>query len=359
MGSSFHLPRPGASRVAGLAAAASLLAGIGTGLAGGPGAQASTHTYTITNLGGLGGATDGSAINATGEVVGQSYLAQLVKVSPCPTGGDECEVNPAHAVSWTGGKITDLGTLPVPKKGQTFSMQPIAGALAVNRSGDVVGISNGNGFLFHGGQITQVGPPGFGANGINDAGNIVGYLDSHAYLISGGTTTQLPDLATRTTCCNADSQPVGINNNNEIAGDSADGNGDTHAVVWNNGTITDLGTLGGLDSFAYGINNLGQVVGVSMITNSTEGAFLYSGGKMTGLGSFGDNTHPAAINDNDVIVGSSSMGAWVWSNGVFQNLSNLIPPGSGIVLTQATAINGNGQIVAENAGGATFLLTPS
>jgi probable HAF family extracellular repeat protein len=76
-------------------------------------------------------------------------------------------------------------------------------------------------------------------------------------------------------------------------------------VVWTNGTITDLGTLGdsGLNGFAYAINNLGQVAGVSMITNSTEGPFLYSGGKMTDLGS---NFTAAAINDNTVIVGRRS-----------------------------------------------------
>jgi probable HAF family extracellular repeat protein len=344
-----------------MASAAALLVSMGTGLAGGAVAAASTQTYTITNLGGLGGGTYGSAINATGEVAGYSYLAQLVKVSPCPTGGGECELHPAHAVSWIAGKITDLGTLPVPKKGQTFSMQPFSEALAVNRSGDAVGYSNGNGFLFHNGQLTQVGPVGFTATGINDAGNMVGYQGLHAYLISGGTTTQLPDLAgPATTCCNGpDSRPVAINNTNQIAGDSADNNTNTHAVIWSNGTLTDLGTLGGLTSFASGINNLGQVVGVSMITNSTAGAFLYSGGKMTDLGNFGPNTHPAAINDQDVIVGSSSVGAWVWRNGVFQNLNNLIPPGSGVVLNQATAINDNGQIVAENAGGNTFLLTPN
>jgi probable HAF family extracellular repeat protein len=143
----------------------------------------------------------------------------------------------------------------------------------------------------------------------------------------------------------------------QISGDSADGSGGTHAVVWTNGTITDLGTLGdsGLNGFAYAINNLGQVAGVSMITNSTEGPFLYSGGKMTDLGS---NFTAAAINDNTVIVGSSSTGAAVWSNGVL-HLNDPIPPGSGIALDQATAINDNGQIVAETSNGTVFLLTPA
>ena len=72
------------------------------------------------------------------------------------------------------------------------------------------------------------------ANGINDAGNIVGYLSGHAFLDSGGTLTQLPDLAgPGAPCC---SVTVGINNNNEIAGNSdTSTSGGTHAVAWTNG----------------------------------------------------------------------------------------------------------------------------
>ena len=68
-----------------------------------------------------------------------------------------------------------------------------------------------------------------------------------------------------------------------------------------------------------------------------------------------------AVTPAPVIVGQSSLGAWIWSGGVFQNLNNLIPPGSGFTLDNATAINDNGQIVASgsNAQGQehAFLLT--
>jgi probable HAF family extracellular repeat protein len=48
--------------------------------------------------------------------------------------------------------------------------------------------------------------------------------------------------------------------------------------------ITDLGTLGGTQSFAYAINDLGQVVGESWISGDMSShAFLYSNVKMTDL----------------------------------------------------------------------------
>jgi probable HAF family extracellular repeat protein len=91
--------------------------------------------------------------------------------------------------------------------------------------------------------------------------------------------------------------------------------------------------------------------------------FLFSNGKMTDLGTFGLDPVGEAINNHGVIVGQSGNGAFVWSAGSFQALNNLIPAGSGFTLNDATAINDNGQIVANgyNAIGQThaFLLTPS
>jgi probable HAF family extracellular repeat protein len=52
--------------------------------------------------------------------------------------------------------------------------------------------------------------------------------------------------------------------------------------------ITDLGTLGGPNSFSYSINATGQVVGSSQIAASGPyQAFLYGSGAMTDLGTLG------------------------------------------------------------------------
>jgi len=308
--------------------------------------SAATAAYTMTDLGSLGyGVSLGFGINASGEVVGRSYLN---KVFFFKCGRHICRFTQNDPFSWITGTMTDLGT---------FAATTMSEANAVNSAGDVVGGSNSQAFLVHHGKMTSLGPGT--ATGINDFGEIVGSSQS-AFLISGGTRTTLPDLSSYG---GGFSSASGINNNHQIVGSSDTASGYSHAVLWANGAITDLGTLGGTQSAAYAINNLGQVTGWAHTASEATDVFLWSGGKMTDLGTFGLDPVGEAINNHGVIVGQSGNGAWIWSNGTFQNLNNLVPPGSGFTLNDATAINDNGQIVANgsNATGQThaFLLTPS
>src|SRR5437773_6792898 len=87
--------------------------------------------------------------------------------------------------------------------------------------------------------------------------------------------------------------------------------------------IIDLGTLGGPVSIAYGINDVGQIVGTSAMANGTSHAFLWSNGTMTDLGSLG-STGPSdgrGINNHGQVVGgtvaanSSQYHAFLWDNG--------------------------------------------
>jgi probable HAF family extracellular repeat protein len=71
--------------------------------------------------------------------------------------------------------------------------------------------------------------------------------------------------------------------------------------------LTDLGTLGGKNSFDNSINNLGQVVGQANLADGSSHAFLYSGGPLVDLRTLGGTSSTAAaINDHSVIVGSAS-----------------------------------------------------
>jgi probable HAF family extracellular repeat protein len=77
--------------------------------------------------------------------------------------------------------------------------------------------------------------------------------------------------------------PEAINDAGQVVGTSPFGATNTHAVIWNGGIPTDLGTLGGNNSQAFGINNAGQIVG----TAGPQGnrATIWNGGTPTFLGS--------------------------------------------------------------------------
>jgi probable HAF family extracellular repeat protein len=60
----------------------------------------------------------------------------------------------------------------------------------------------------------------------------------------------------------------------------------TNAFLWEAGTMSNLGTLGGNYSEGTGLNNLGEVVGKAQLKSGVSEAFLFRNRKMTGIGSF-------------------------------------------------------------------------
>lgn len=98
-----------------------------------------------------------------------------------------------------------------------------------------------------------------------------------------------------------------INSAGEVVGWSMDGAGTTRAVLWENGTITDLGTLGGSSSFASGINSSGQIVGWSETEAGVPHAFLWENGVMNDLGTLKGSGESWASDINDLaeVVGAS------------------------------------------------------
>ena len=149
-----------------------------------------------------------------------------------------------------------------------------------------------------------------------------------------------------------------------------------HALLWDTGTMTDLGNLGGTGHFmgnlALNINNKGQVVGQSDLPGDQAfHGFLWSAESgMKDIGTLpGDNLSVASnLNNEGVVVGGSldadfNPRAFVWQNGVMSDLNSLIPAGSLLDLLVACGINQRGEITglaADKSGNAHgYLLTPS
>jgi len=149
----------------------------------------------------------------------------------------------------------------------------------------------------------------------------------------------------------------------------AAGNAATHAFLYSNGAMSDLGTLGGAGSWASGINSNGQVVGYSATAgNAATHAFLYSNGAMSDLGTLGGvGSWATGINNNGQVVGYSATAgnaaehAFLYSGGSMLDLNNLLSPGLGWMLSEARGINDLGQIVGTgtiNGQYHAFLMTP-
>jgi len=170
------------------------------------------------------------------------------------------------------------------------------------------------------------------------------------------------------------SQAGGLNNGGSVAGFSTSpGDSVLHAFLWQNEVMTDLGTLGGPDSFTgedYPLNDRGQVTGYSdTLLPDPNGEdvcgdgshliclpFVWQKGVMSALPLVGGNNGIASeINNRSQIVGTSETAnpdpkcslfflqaqAVIWENGQVQEL----PPLPGYPDTVANAINDNGEAV--------------
>ncbi len=352
-------------------------------------ARGQTLSYSITDLGTLGGAmSTACGINDRGQITGRSALAN----------------GQIHAFLWQTGAMTDLGTLP----DLLFSS-----ARAINNRGQVVGDSSlAGGPPFHAALwensiVTALGALPGGtrsfAIGINNRGQVVGgartagNLQVHGFLWQDG---EMKDLGVLLA---SDQQSVAraINSQDQVVGNSSQIIRDpppppNRAFLWQAEQMTDLGTLGGNWVIAFGINELGQVAGASFAANGELHAFLWQEGVMTDLGTLGGKTsvaqprlppscnlqlHPAAfggtavgtfslangINNSGQIVGRSIAAngedhAFVWFGGLMTDLNSVIPAASGWTLVEGASINGSGQIVGFgtiNGQTHAFLLTPN
>ena len=257
--------------------------------------------------------------------------------------------------------VTDLGTLP----GGTGSE-----AYRINSSGQIVGYSyyrrwrptcffvprRNHARPRHArGKYSQ-------AFGINDSGQIVGWssisgtgIVYHAFLYSGGSMQNLGTIG------GLESYAYSINNSGQIVGNSETSSGATDAFLDSGGgtlsAADDLGTFGGGWSLAKGINNSGQVVGWTVSSDDTYHTFVHSG---TGtlnpatddrgtIGGF--ENYPLKINDSGQIVGAVATSNSLATSLAFVDMSGGILTAAdelgtfGGVSSSAIGINDLGQVV--------------
>jgi probable HAF family extracellular repeat protein len=107
-----------------------------------------------------------------------------------------------------------------------------------------------------------------------------------------------------------------VNEGGQVVGGADTASGERHAFLWDPATgMTDLGTLGGNESFSDCVNERGQVAGVADTASGERHAFLWdpvSG--MTDLGTLGgDVTSVSGPNDSGQVAGMSAGRAVLWT----------------------------------------------
>lgn len=356
---SFSLRRAGMAPTVGVLAAAAALAGL---VFDAPAYAATTPHYTLTVVGNAG--TELFGINKNGDVFG---------IAP-ETGA---KVQEGFLLRAGAKKLVFLGS-----PGDQANTNSVASPEAINSSADLVGSSTS----FTTGNTTAVEWPASATptdlgtqlglqnivnspalTSINDNGLITGFGSNHGdvgFTINGTTVTRLPALPNG----GVDVEPIAVNGTGLIVGQADTTTSDFQAAEWQNGTVTTLAQLpGSFTSEALAVNATGEAVGADVLLSDTDAhAVLFNNGTVTDLNAPGTglgDSSANAINDSGVIVGEGGNGhAFVYQNGQATDLNNLIAAGSGFTLVGANGINNNGVIVgtAVNGSGQTFgfKLTP-
>jgi len=292
----------------------------------------------LTDLGALSAQVNSSganAINARGWIAGISQSAELDPVTGSPAG---------HAVLWKDNQPIDLGTLGT-------GVQSNGGY--IDNGGAVVGVSTVD-TTFD--PFASFGP--FSSpthvftwkDGIMRDLGTLGGLDSFIGINNGGCNNQRVDLV-------AGSSYVNTNAN------ATTGLPTMHPFLWENGTLSDLGSLGGTFAVSQCANNQGQVIGQSNLPGDPgcdgsvfdgscfQHAFLWDHGTLSDLGTLGGNFSVAIWLNNaaEAVGGATTPGdaeahATLWKNGVITDLGTL----DGDCFSQAWAINSKGQIVGQS-----------
>jgi probable HAF family extracellular repeat protein len=302
--------------------------------------------------------------NTRGEIVGHSENGV---VDPATGIGE------FRAVLWKEGGIQDLGTLG----GKASS------AAQINDRNQITGFAYNTvpdaftpfgtqirAFLWEKGHMMDLGTlggPDVLGTFINDRGQIAGLsLTDSVANASTGIPTQDPFLWSKDTGMidigtlgGVAGGPSALNNRGQVIGNSnLTGDQVTHPFFWDDGMIIDLNTatVGGGPLTANALNDAGEVVGTADFPNGAgPHAYLWKAGVAKDLGTLpGDCFSEAfAINAKAQVVGQSIncdtqiVRTFLWDNGNMIDLNTFVPPGSGLQLVEAVAINDQGEIAGD------------
>jgi probable HAF family extracellular repeat protein len=263
----------------------------------------------------------------------------------------------------------DLGALPGgPNQSVPTWINANNTVVGISENGSIdplIGIPEGNAVMWKNGQIVNLGTlggyesvafavngsdqvTGAAANTISDPNSFFGWgTQTRGFFYQNGVITDIGTLGGN------DTLAFLINDAGQIAGQSGKADGSVDPFVWTKGKMQDLGGLGGTSGFVDDMNSKGQVVGGSNLAgNAAQHAFFWDGTMMHDLGSLNngfqtDFSESIWINDVGDIVGYSNSSstahhAVLWKNGgAITDLGTL--PGDRC--SRAWGINNKGQIV--------------
>ena len=379
--------KPSIARV--LVTAASLLTGAASSETPDASSQDRLDRYEVVRLSSLGGTdSSGNSINDERLVAGYSNLP-----------GDSAR----HATLWLHGSRFDLGTLGGPNSNVAWPVKNTVGLIAgIAQTATPEPLGQGwscraffpaatsTGFICLGvvwerGEIIELptlgGFNGF-ATGANNLRQVVGWTENNVQdptcvrplqvlqfrpVIWGPDLRQVQELpllpqdtAGAATAINDRGQVVGISG---ACGTAVGGVTARNAVLWEKGTVTNIGNLGGVAwNTPMAINEHGDVVGFSNV-NPNDGAtfnaraFLWTRGRgIRSLGTLpGDALSQAlGINDQGQVVGISctagfaSCRAFLWQKGVMTDLNELVSGEFDGQLFTANDINERGEITGQS-----------
>lgn len=309
------------------------------------------HHYLVVDMGSLGGPDSvvfevgTRALNNQGTFTAAADTPNLDPNSPqnpCSAYPDFA-VDPyiQHVFEWKRGEKTDLGTFSggtsscsqwisdrgwIVGSGTNGTIDPLAGYPAATatlwRNGEILSLGTFGGYESYAWSVNDLGQVvGFASNTTPDssAGSVFawGATQTHAFLWQNGHMRDLGTLG------GPDSDALVVNDRGQIAGLSLTSSGAVDPFLWENGKMTDLGSLGGAYGYPNMINSRGQIAGFSNITGDLTGhAFLWENGVMKDLGTFGGTLSEARfINDAGDAAGYATfptdfvVHAAVWSKG--------------------------------------------